>query len=64
MSSTLLHSIELVAGLIALCLATITWRPMKRYFAKSTIARNDEFLVIIWIAIAIFGGTMVVYGLA
>ena len=64
MSTTILHYIELIAGCVALLLATISWRPMQRYYSNSSlIARNDEMLVVGWLVVFVFGATMVMYGL-
>ena len=64
MSTTILHYIELIAGCVALLLTIISWRPMQRYYkVHSTIARNDEMLVVGWLVVFVFGVTMVIYGL-
>lgn len=53
---------ELISGLVCLVLALVVYRPMKRYYANhSTIARNDEFLVVLWLVLVIFSITMLVY---
>ncbi len=64
MTTTLLHYIELRSGCVALLLAIISWRPMQRYYSNSSsIARNDEMLVVGWLVVFVFGATMVIYGL-
>jgi len=60
-----MHYAELIVGVVLLVAAIGVFAPMKRYYANySSIVRNDEILVVIWLLAVIFSITMILYSVA